>query len=67
MGLRNFFRQTLEAGPDGSDLKALEQRAGEMTPWWDQRGVRDANTPEQPHGVVGYSDLKSIDPTWEPR
>lgn len=54
-------------GPSDSELAALEKRAGQMTAWYDQRGVVDGYDPEQPQ--AGYADahLRMVDPNWRPR
>jgi hypothetical protein len=65
--LRRHLGMTLEAGPDGAvGLGRLEQHAGQMTSWYDQRGVRDPNPPTQPEVGYANAELKLVDPNWEP-
>jgi hypothetical protein len=63
---KRHFSVTVLDGPSDDGLAALQMRAGQFTAWYDQRGVIDANPPEQPQ--AGYADahLRMVDPNWRP-
>lgn len=74
MGVRRWARQHLsmtlqDSGGDAESLRRIEQRAGEVMPGWDNRGIPGTqhNAAEQPQ--VGFADgeLRRIDPAWRPR
>lgn len=49
------------------EYRMWQERAGQVTPWYDNRALPDANDVEQPQ--AGYADahLRMVDPNWRPR
>jgi hypothetical protein len=67
VGLRNVWRKVTYRTEDNTDYRALEERAGQMTPWYDNRAVPDALPSEQPQPGFAESHLRMVDPSWRPR